>query len=105
MNHFDLSEHYTPLYYINFWFPAHIHSLSFSLNGLLEHLRILTNYFFLQTEKIELETTVVDETKGRDSYCGQGNRRFSGQLTFMLMSLFSQMIPNHIFCCPNDSFH
>lgn len=32
----------------------------------------------LQTEKIELETTVVDETKERESYCGQGNRRFSG---------------------------
>lgn len=33
--------------------------------------------FVLQTEKIELETTVVDETKERDSCCG-GNRRFSG---------------------------
>lgn len=33
--------------------------------------------FDLQTEKIELETTVVDETKERESYCGQ-NRRFSG---------------------------
>lgn len=31
----------------------------------------------LQTEKIELETTVVDETKERESCCGQ-NRRFSG---------------------------
>ncbi|XP_022726917.1 oxysterol-binding protein-related protein 1D-like isoform X2 [Durio zibethinus] len=30
----------------------------------------------LKTEKIELETTVVDETKERESYCGQG-RRFS----------------------------
>lgn len=34
--------------------------------------------FKSQTEKIELETTVVDETKERESYCGQGNRRFSG---------------------------
>lgn len=33
----------------------------------------------MQTEKIELETTVVDETKERESYCGQGNRRFSGE--------------------------
>lgn len=31
----------------------------------------------LQTEKIELEATVVDETKERESYCG-GNRRYSG---------------------------
>ena len=31
----------------------------------------------LQTEKIELETTVVDETMKRESYSGQG-RRFSG---------------------------
>lgn len=41
-----------------------------------------TNFLVLQTEKIELETTVVDETKGRDSCCGQGNRRFSGQFSF-----------------------
>lgn len=33
----------------------------------------------MQTEKIELETTVVDETKERESYCGQVNRRFSGE--------------------------
>lgn len=38
--------------------------------------------FILQTEKIELETTVVDETKERESYCGQGDRRFSGWLFF-----------------------
>jgi hypothetical protein len=38
----------------------------------------LSSKFVLQTEKIELETTVVDETKERESYCGQGNRRFSG---------------------------
>lgn len=34
--------------------------------------------FDSQTEKIELEATVVDETKERESYCGQGNRRLSG---------------------------
>lgn len=49
---------------------------------------LLCNFFFLlvisplkivlQTEKMELEATVVDETKERDSYCGQGNRRYSG---------------------------
>jgi len=33
----------------------------------------------MQTEKIELETTVVDETKERESYCTQGNRRYSGE--------------------------
>lgn len=36
----------------------------------------------LQTEKMELEATVVDETKERDSYCGQGNRRYSGLFCF-----------------------
>ena len=53
--------------------------------------------FLLQTEKIELETTVVDETKERESY-GQGDRRFSGQssthlwhfhnLSILLKSMF-----------------
>ena len=38
----------------------------------------------MQTEKIELETTVVDETKERESYCGQGNRRFSGEYAVIL---------------------
>lgn len=33
----------------------------------------------LQAEKIELETTVVDETKEKESCCAHGNRRFSGQ--------------------------
>jgi len=35
----------------------------------------------MQTEKIEQKTTVVDETKERDSSCGQ-NRRFGGKLIF-----------------------
>ncbi|KAK6922319.1 Oxysterol-binding protein [Dillenia turbinata] len=35
------------------------------------------------TEKLELETTVVDETKERESYCGQGNRRFSDFYSIM----------------------
>ncbi|KAL0357835.1 UNVERIFIED_CONTAM: Oxysterol-binding protein-related protein 1D [Sesamum calycinum] len=43
----------------------------------LKHMLLLDTLRRLETEKIELETTVVDETKGRDSCCGQGNRRFS----------------------------
>ncbi|CAN1312855.1 Oxysterol-binding protein-related protein 1D [Linum perenne] len=42
-----------------------------------KHLILLETLRQLETEKIELETTVVDETKERDSYCGQANRRFS----------------------------
>lgn len=37
-------------------------------------------YFLdMQTEKVELETTVVDETKEREAHAGQGNGRVSGQ--------------------------
>ncbi|KAA8533241.1 hypothetical protein F0562_033226 [Nyssa sinensis] len=43
----------------------------------LKHIMLLDTLKQLETEKIELETTVVDETKERDSSCGQGNRRFS----------------------------
>ncbi|KAL1550402.1 Oxysterol-binding protein-related protein 1D, variant 2 [Salvia divinorum] len=43
----------------------------------LKHMLLLDTLRRLETEKIELEKTVVDETKGRDSCCGQGNRRFS----------------------------
>ncbi|KZV40020.1 oxysterol-binding protein-related protein 1D-like [Dorcoceras hygrometricum] len=43
----------------------------------LKHILLLDTLRRLETEKIELETTVVDETKGRDSCSGQGNRRFS----------------------------
>ncbi|KAJ7945479.1 Oxysterol-binding protein [Quillaja saponaria] len=42
-----------------------------------KHVMLLETLRRLETEKIELETTVVDETKERESYCGQGNRRFS----------------------------
>lgn len=42
-----------------------------------KHITLLDTLRQLETEKIELETTVVDETKERDSYCGQANRRFS----------------------------
>ncbi|WCJ38609.1 Oxysterol-binding protein-related protein 1D [Euphorbia peplus] len=42
-----------------------------------KHMMLLDTLRQLETEKIELETTVVDETKERDSYCGQANRRFS----------------------------
>ena len=43
-----------------------------------EFILLLGYKMVLQTEKIELETTVVDETKERESFCGQGNRRYSG---------------------------
>ncbi|KAK2636638.1 hypothetical protein Ddye_031430 [Dipteronia dyeriana] len=42
-----------------------------------KHLMLLDTLRQLETEKIELEATVVDETKERDSFCGQGNRRYS----------------------------
>ncbi|XP_076945036.1 oxysterol-binding protein-related protein 1D-like isoform X2 [Bidens hawaiensis] len=42
----------------------------------LKHIVLLDTLRQLETEKIELETTVVDETKERDSCCGQ-DRRFS----------------------------
>ncbi|KAA8529674.1 hypothetical protein F0562_034226 [Nyssa sinensis] len=42
-----------------------------------KHIMLLDTLRQLETEKIELETTVVDETKDRDSFGGQGNRRFS----------------------------
>ncbi|KAM3303792.1 oxysterol-binding protein-related protein 1D isoform X1 [Capsicum chacoense] len=42
----------------------------------LKHIMLVDTLRQLETEKIELETTVVDETKERDSCCGQG-RRFS----------------------------
>ncbi|KAI3901724.1 hypothetical protein MKW92_001847 [Papaver armeniacum] len=37
----------------------------------------------LKTEKVELETTVVDETKGRKSYCGPANGRLSDFYSIM----------------------
>ncbi|XP_031385562.1 oxysterol-binding protein-related protein 1D isoform X2 [Punica granatum] len=42
-----------------------------------KHVMLLDSLRQLEAEKIELETTVVDETKERDSFCGHGNRRFS----------------------------
>ncbi|KAK4358305.1 hypothetical protein RND71_023915 [Anisodus tanguticus] len=49
----------------------------------LKHIMLLDTLRQLETDKIELETTVVDETKERDSCCGQG-RRFSGSLTLYI---------------------
>ncbi|XP_009619089.1 oxysterol-binding protein-related protein 1D isoform X2 [Nicotiana tomentosiformis] len=48
----------------------------------LKHIMLLDTLRQLETEKIELETTVVDETKERDSCCGQG-RRFSDFYSIM----------------------
>ncbi|KAM5574494.1 hypothetical protein ABKV19_013774 [Rosa sericea] len=42
-----------------------------------KHVMLLDTLRQLETQKIELETTVVDETKERESYCSQGNRRHS----------------------------
>lgn len=42
-----------------------------------KHLAMLETLRQLETEKVELETTVVDESKGRKSYCAQVNGRFS----------------------------
>ncbi|KAL9401203.1 hypothetical protein Peur_005052 [Populus x canadensis] len=42
-----------------------------------KHIMLLDTLRQLETEKIELEDTVVNETKERDSYCGQANRTFS----------------------------
>ncbi|KAG2679814.1 hypothetical protein I3760_11G068600 [Carya illinoinensis] len=42
-----------------------------------KHVMLLDSLRQLETDKIELETTVVDETKERESCCLQGNRRFS----------------------------
>lgn len=55
-----------------------VSELQNKLNALqYKHVMLLETLRQLETEKIELETTVVDETKERESYCGQGNRRFS----------------------------
>lgn len=48
-----------------------------------KHVILLNRLRQLETEKIELEATVVDETKERDSFCGQGNRRFSDFYSIM----------------------
>nr|GMD24616.1 oxysterol-binding protein-related protein 1D [Ipomoea batatas] len=54
------------------------------LKGLhLNHMMLLETLRQLEAEKIELETTVVDETKERESCCGQGNRRFSDFYSIM----------------------
>ncbi|CAA0833140.1 Oxysterol-binding protein-related protein 1D [Striga hermonthica] len=51
----------------------------------IKHVLLLDTLRRLETEKIELETTVVDETKARDSFCGQG-RRFSVSDFYSVMS-------------------
>ncbi|KAF9603411.1 hypothetical protein IFM89_036112 [Coptis chinensis] len=48
-----------------------------------KHVTLLETLRQLETEKVELETTVVDETKGRMSYCGQANGRFSDFYSIM----------------------
>ncbi|GAB2280555.1 Oxysterol-binding protein- protein 1D [Dionaea muscipula] len=48
-----------------------------------KHAVLMDTLRQLESEKIELETTVVDETKERDSCCGQGNRRFSDFYSIM----------------------
>lgn len=48
-----------------------------------KHVILLDTLRQLEAEKIELETTVVDETKRRDSCCGQGDRRMSDFYSIM----------------------
>ncbi|OVA20535.1 Oxysterol-binding protein [Macleaya cordata] len=48
-----------------------------------KHMALLETLRQLETEKVELETTVVDETKGRKSCCGPGNGRLSDFYSIM----------------------
>ncbi|KAI3930971.1 hypothetical protein MKW98_030210 [Papaver atlanticum] len=48
-----------------------------------KHIALLDTLRQLETEKVELETTVVDETKGRKSYCGPANGRLSDFYSIM----------------------
>ncbi|XP_074309972.1 oxysterol-binding protein-related protein 1D isoform X2 [Silene latifolia] len=58
---------------------SEVSELQVQLNALqYKHVALMDTLRRLESEKIELETTVVDETKRRDSCCGQANRRFSG---------------------------
>ncbi|KAM1006300.1 hypothetical protein ACFX2I_003061 [Malus domestica] len=54
-----------------------------------KHVMLLESLRQLKTEKIELETTVVDETKERESY-GQGNGRFSDALRSASCCIFER---------------
>lgn len=49
----------------------------------LKHVMLLDTLRRLETEKIELETTVVDETKERKSFCVEGNGRLSDFYSIM----------------------
>ncbi|KAK9119920.1 hypothetical protein Scep_018013 [Stephania cephalantha] len=48
-----------------------------------KHYSLLEKLRQLEAEKVELETTVVDETKARTSYCGEVNGRFSDFYSIM----------------------
>lgn len=54
-----------------------------------KHVVLVDNLRQLETEKMELETTVVDETKERDSCCG-GTQRFSDFYSIMSESSGSE---------------
>ncbi|KAM1002639.1 hypothetical protein ACFX13_003091 [Malus domestica] len=54
-----------------------------------KHVMLLESLRQLETEKIELETTVMDETKERESY-GQGNGRFSDALRSASCCIFER---------------
>lgn len=60
----------------------------------VKHIMLLDRLRQLETEKIELETTVVDETKERDSCCG-GNRRFSDFYSIMSEGSASDSDPDN----------
>ncbi|XP_043697083.1 oxysterol-binding protein-related protein 1D-like isoform X2 [Telopea speciosissima] len=60
-----------------------------------KHVIILDTLRQLETEKVELETTVVDETKERESYFGQGNGRFSDFHSIMSEGSASDFDPDN----------
>ncbi|KAL9226374.1 hypothetical protein vseg_002197 [Gypsophila vaccaria] len=63
---------------------SEVSELQIQMNALQhKHVALLDTLRRLESEKIELETTVVDETKRRDSCCGQANRRFSDFYSIM----------------------
>ncbi|KAJ4961267.1 hypothetical protein NE237_021177 [Protea cynaroides] len=60
-----------------------------------KHFIILDTLRQLETEKVELETTVVDETKERESYYGQGNGRCSDFYSIMSEGSASDFDPDN----------
>ncbi|XP_043703769.1 oxysterol-binding protein-related protein 1D-like [Telopea speciosissima] len=60
-----------------------------------KHVILLDTLRQLETEKVELETTVLDETKERESYIGQGNGRLSDFYSIMSEGSASDFDPDN----------